>query len=262
MKKIKFLTAILACSLFLTGCSMDDIIEQKGRTVYDPIPASEVTSGFYIKTSTGEYYRPTTTGQSFNGTDTKRYSPNGRYIYSVNDSKFIPKVYSDDTLIYVSSGKIPSWITAEKFTDIGYSTGAVGLVPSDGKMSLDVSRCVAGSDIKNQLQSAVGKNSLSVNSIGSQSVQNLQFSQIGTIEGADKGWELEIDGYVGTYYIKFKTKVDTRYFIAEGLYSLQNFEATKEGYMKVNREIKEGYYSIDGAGLVQFVDSPRPVEGK
>lgn len=263
MRKTRILAIISACCLTaasLSGCSMDSLIEGKEKTVADPIEASNVTEGFYIRTAAGEYYKPTTSCTSYKKVDGKSYTTEGRYVYSISDKKFIPTVYADDSLIFVSSDAVPKALYCEEFEDLGYSIGMVGLsAGSDGNVPVTIKSCLSGSSAETVLQKVGEKKSYSVYAINGTDASKIQFSQIGTINGLEQGEDAALESYVGTFYKKLSVKADTHYFAAKKLSSVKSFSLTKDGYILIDDRPAAGYYDINCEGLIHIVDENRPV---
>lgn len=252
------LTAVALTSLF-SGCGkMDSIIENKEVDVTKPVKKENVTSGVYILTEDGKFYKANTLNQSFSSATSSVSS--SRYIYSVDGNKYIPKLYKDDLLIYVSNATLPDEINVEKFKSMGYTIGAVNVGKgTSGTYSVTTENCIDGSDFATQVSNEIGNaKSLVIKKIAGSTLKADRITDTGTITGLEKDKEITIDAYAGTYYKEIKTKADTKIFVSSKLFTIEDMELTKNGYVILNQNFGEGYYNINNEGLIQIVDENRP----
>lgn len=263
MRKIKkwvtvVLIAVAITSMF-SGCGkMDSIIENSEVDVTKPVKKEDVNSGVYILTEDGKFYKANTLNQSFSAATSSVSS--SRYIYSVDGNKYIPKLYKNDLLIYVSNSTLPDEIDVEKFKSLGYTIGAVNVGKgTSGTYSVTTENCIDGSDFATQVTNAIGNaKSLIIKKISGDTLKAGMITDTGTITGLEKDAEVTIDAYAGTYYKEIKTRADTRIFVSSKLLTIDDMELTKNGYIILNQTFGEGYYNINNEGLIQIVDENRP----
>ena len=260
MKKLKvFLTLCLTSALVFTGCS--GASDTKETDPSEPIPTSELEEeGYYILGSDGNYYRPNTDGQNFTGTVTNADS--SRVVVSKNNSKFIPKFYTDDMLVYFSSGTVPDEFYVERFRNTGYTIGLYGLsLGSNGRYSFDKSDIVSGSDLESQIGSLMTEERIAtILTVNGRALTEEAVTSAGSLGGLEKGDEVTIEYMIGTYYGSFTTIADEILFYSSATTTINSYRTTKNGYIVLDMPETKGYMSIEGIGLMKVMDEARPSE--
>lgn len=253
------LCGILLCSLALGGCGrMDELVEQKEVDVSKPVKTEKVESGVYILTSNDEFYKANTLYQSFSGETTM--VSNDRYIYSVDGGKFIPTLYSDDKLIYVSDTSIPDEVNVEQFKTLGFTVGAVSISKgTNGSYSVTLENILKESDLYKQISDEMGNaKALTIKNISGNALKKERITSTGTITNLSENEAVTIDAYVGTFYKEIQTKADTKVWVSSRLFSIDDISLTKNGYAILNYNFSEGYYDLNNEGLIRVVNEKRP----
>lgn len=181
---------------------------------------------------------------------------------SVND-QYIPTMYEDDLLIYISKTSIPyDGIAWERFIDCGYTLGVIGFTEDkSGYFRLnrtsnenyeglyyeksDASQITAFEDVP----------ALFLDKIGDMPVRKGTISDIGIIEGLNKNTVYKCEWYTGSYFRDIKMTASTHVF-----YHLESFNTFKYEFkhdkfivIDIPNWFKTGYYYINGAGLIRYV---------
>lgn len=261
-KRRKIILAGLMCMMMaLSGCKqMDSVIEEDERDVTEPVDQKNVTSGVYILTEDGTFYKANTLYQSF--TQEATVASSDRYVYSVKDAKFIPTLYKNDALIYVSSSSIPKEISVERFKSCGYTIGAVAISKgTSGAYSVTNNNIISGSDFETQVTKNIGEaKTIVLKKANDTTVSDKNLTKAGTLETFKKDQEIVLDCYVGTYYKEIETKADTKIWVSASVSTIDDIELTKHGYVILNHSLDEGYYNINNEGLICYKNEKRPAE--
>lgn len=259
-KKIIAITLMIGlCLTSFTGCKKLDGIVEKGEVdVTKPIDKSDVTEGVYILTAKGKFYKPNTLNQSFTASATM--PSNDRYIYSVDGSKFVPTLYKDDSLIYVSSSAIPDELDVETFDSKGYTIGAIAISEgTNGKFSVTKENTISGSDFAKQVTESSGSaNAIIIIKIAGSKLEKERLTKAGTVKNLQKGNKVTVEAYAGTYYKEIKTEADTRIWVSSAISTIDNMRLTKNGYVEIQHSFAEGFYDINNEGLIRYKDENRP----
>lgn len=290
MKKYKILLTMLSTlvigSMVLTGCKKNEG-EETPTYELTPVTQDALESGCYYVKDGDNFYKLPTGNKNFED------SFGSAYIYSsdtsteeVNideeaseidydylndetrtlmygpDDVCIPTLYSDQSLVYVTSDTVPDLYNFERFYDQGWSLGMYNLsVIDSGKVQGNVAteNFYEGSDLKNQLLNSgevSADDILTFDSINGKNVTGDMVTNIGTISGLKKNEGYPVKLYIGSKCIPFeKVAADIHYFSGFEKYTSNQYDYSESGYVtvKVPSELLSGYYYINGVGLVKYV---------
>lgn len=260
-KKGLFISLMLMVALLTGGCgSLDEMIE-KDDSLYKTLSLKDVVGGegVYILGSDNKVYQTNTDNQTFSNTVTS--SDTSRMIYSVDGNKYIPTLYKDDYLIYVCKSEIPAEFEVERFRATDDTIGISEIKKSSqGTYTFSPKRIVVNSSVYDKayenLADAKAVTILSIN--GNKNIGEM-LSEAGTIDGLEKGKDVDIELMRGTMYSEGKIKADTKFYYSVATATINTYTTTKNGYiiLKLPDNITKGYISVDGRGLMRVSDENR-----
>ena len=260
-KKGLFISLMLMIALLTGGCgSLDEMIE-KDDSLYKTLSLKDVVGGegVYILGSDNKVYQTNIDNQTFSNTVTS--SDTSRMIYSVDGNKYIPTLYKDDYLIYVCKSEIPEEFEVERFRATEDTIGISGIKKSSkGTYTFSPNRIVVNSNVYDKsyanLSDAKAVTILSIN--GNKNIGEM-LSEAGTIDGLEKGKDVDIELMRGTMYSEGKIKADTKFYYSVATATINTYTTTKNGYiiLKLPDNITKGYISVDGRGIMRVSDENR-----
>lgn len=252
-KNLKLLMVSGIVASTLCGCGTGQVLE-KTQKPSDPINIEDASDGYYILTKDNKLYSPNTMYQTFSGT-TNSANPD-RLIYSAKNSKFIPKLYEDDKLVYFSDKEIPEKFMVESFNPTGYTIGIFGISKtSTGEYGFSDSTVIP--------QSAFSENGVDGNyvfeTVNGRKLNTARLTKAGTIKGLKKNEKVKLSCMKGTKYGELSTTADTRCFYSAYTENITKYKKTKNGYIIL--ELPKGndykYISVEDSGLIERVKGER-----
>lgn len=257
------LAAIMILSLAaLAGCGRNE-----EEIVYEltPVTEEELETGCYYVKSGDQYYKmPDTTGRaSFDGDSlVAKEASSDRTLMFGQDDVFIPTLYKDDMLIYVTKEAIPTSFTWERYEDDGYTIGVAGLSENEAgryTTSKTATTVKADSSFGQALADVADEETIIIDKVDNTSVSNANISTGGSITGLTYGTEYTVDTYVGSEYIEAKATADTHVFTSFELYETSTYDFAQANYivLTVPSYLRSGYYLINGTGFVKYANATR-----
>lgn len=259
----KIAMALVAMSVFtglLGGCS------NKKESVSEidlnaPLSIENIREGIYIMSTDGEFYYPNRDGQNFKA---EVLSSNAsRIICSLNDTKYIPTLYADDSLVYFTLGSIPSSFGVEKFCDSGYTCGLFGISKgSNRKYTFSKDNLIGESMLVKSLNGFMQAGDIfSILSLDDRDIEDSDVTPAGTIQCEKLGQKRKISFMKGTFYNEVETVADMHIWYSEETSNIPSYETTKNGFiiLRLPTTITDGdYVSIMGTGLFRVSKDDRP----
>ena len=184
-----------------------------------------------------------------------------RVIWEIDRDHMIPVVDKNKKLIYVNTKSIPSSITLEKFTDVGYTIGLRKMKVSEdtGDVTVEIynQNYKAGSDMLVKGLNAnlnIRSAYATIYSINGKRVTADDITPCGSFYALDKKKEYDLVLYQGTKYIELSVIADTRIFFSSDVYSITEYEYTKDGYiiLTIPSYVPSGYYRVGTSGLFYY----------
>lgn len=237
-----------------------------------PLTLDQLQGGNYYIKDGDTYYQvaPGLLGSTKEATTIPTMAdPENRMVLFGPDDQQIPTLYKDTQLIYKASdfnnpnadgtvSATPTDYYLERFTDLGYSIGIVGLNNPDGtKYRTSVIKthfypnCSAIQNMKLKADAE-----LIVDKINGMPINQDNVSSIGTVMGLAPGQTYTVDAYIGTSPVGGQVVADTHMFASFELYDLKDYELDAAGYaiVKIPDYMWSGYYYVNGMGLFRYVN--------
>lgn len=263
------IATLLVLILSLTSCELVKTQSLKPLE-YDDV---RTKTGFYAW-STGSFYEMPFFGASFETGKTPKDLSEYAFRYIWFESSYaeqIPLIFDNDKsgVIYINVTDLPSdaieGITLEYFEDQGYTVG-VRMVSQNGYYTLETQGLAVGSSAYTALKSTVSVPKAFVisdlNGVTLDAIEPL-WDQNGVIKTLEENAKYMFTGYQGTAYKEIVMSADTRYFVSQGVVSLdpKNVEPTKQGYFIVHmpEDAIPGLYAINSKYLF-FYDYDKDIE--
>lgn len=246
---------IMAALLFLscvalTGCEQEIFQDKNAKYRLNAVDDDDlVTNVYYVKDGT-KFYQVHELSSSSAGIDLDVT----KCAWSVDDETLIPSYFRNELLAYASSKVDTAAIRLERYKDCGYSIGVYGAAYEDGYISFQAS---SNTIKKTQARNAFDNdksNYILIETINGSPVNETMLNEAGMITGMEEGGAYEITYYAGTYYGTATVKADTHFFQSYEMYSLDDIDITKNGYVsiKLPSDLECGYYNVNGAGFFKY----------
>ena len=258
-RKVLALTFTLLMSMFiLSGCDSEVEIFEDADAKYKPVAVSNTKLSndvYYVKEGTKFYqvYETDTKGGS-GDIDNKRCT----FYLGVYERK-VPTYYKGELLAYASKNNTIDDMKLERYSDTGYSIGMHGAKWENDYITFNLSQdTVKGSDAATKFKNA-RSNYIMIESINGQKVSADMLNKAGVFVGFEKDKDYNVSFWAGTYYGEITVTADTHFFQSYEIFTLEDHEITKNGYIavRVPQDFKSGYYIIDGQGLFRYVDQEK-----
>lgn len=248
--------ALVGC-LSLTACEGKIFDEQEEVTI-QRYGKEELQNGkYYVKDGTS-FYEPYISPNNLSGQANCVWLDKG-------EEKFVPTLYADDILVFVSSGVIPEHIQLQHMNDCGYSIGMIGFYPvKTGQVvqyMTGLSNLRIGSSA-HEVLSIINASNITLADINEKEVQESDFAKGGVLKGLEYGKTYHLGIYVGSFYKTHKVVADTRIMVTESEIFLEDISLTKNGYYAVRmpEDLQSGYYRIKDQGLFRYVNTDKRTE--
>lgn len=263
MKKGKRLIfGLLACLMIgtLTGCSGSgqSLMNSDGGPI--TYKESELPEGYAILKEDGLFYKPLNTmGSEDNASDD---SGNVYTWFTEEYDNAIPKMSSDDKLIFYSTTSRPSSVVLYKMTDYGYTVGTTfkyGTATGDESSGIKYMQFGKVYNPFSPIESYIGQ-ALSTEAVVSiQEINGKTFKASmlvdGTfLKGLTKDAMYKIGYYEGTIYKSINIKADSHLFLQEYSTVVSSYTELKSTYFQINipEDLAPGYYYIDKVGMFYY----------
>lgn len=174
--------------------------------------------------------------------------------WAIKDETLIPSYYKNELIARAGKKIDRQALTLERFRDCGFSIALHGAQYEDGYISFKASSgTIKGTSARNAFDMEKSDNIL-IETINGVPVNETMLNEAGIITGMEQDAEYEITYYAGTYYGTATVTADTHFFQSYEIYSLNDIEITKNGYVsiKLPDDLECGYYDIDGAGFFKY----------
>lgn len=260
----KLLFPLILATLLLSGCGEIIIDSQKVNDYGKPISKEDLQDGIYIRTANNEYYQANTIGQNYEDTT---YAARADRLCWYTGDKFIPTLYADDQLVYITQESIPSTFLVEEFKDLGYTIGANALEYSNelNGVSAQLEKGLLESDYYKVLSEKVNdEDNLLYVEINNTPITLDNITYAGTFAGLEEGKKYKISLYKGTYYTEVDVVADTRVFASYSTSETLGYTRTKENYVviELSPNIEQGYYTVDNSGMFYLSHEKRSKGGE
>ena len=269
MRRAAVLVAAAMLALTFAGCgSSEPFVDEEGNPIYYKF--NELGSGIYIQFPELGHRRPLPYGMRFSGS----YDDinEDRILWFKGAMEYlIPEVDDNTNFIYISDARPPEEMYIEHFRDTCYSFGGLFKINRDGSISFSSNSddICAGSSFAKALAGEVGSASnTTVTELGTAEDINAPFSSgllsdWGYVSGLTKNAAYKIGYFEGTKYNSFYISADTHYYHQDGVYKVEGFTPTKDGYfiIELPEELPSGIYCIDGVGVFNYTAGFAPSMG-
>lgn len=249
-KACLFIMFLLILPVFLTGCEQE-IFQDKGAKYR--LTASDdddlKVNTFYVKEGT-KFYEVHELSASSAGTELDLT----KCAWALEDESLLPSYYQNELIAYASNKVDLGTLRLERFKDCGYSLGIYGASYEDGYISLQAnSNLVKKTDAYDAFHNEKS-NYILIETINGNPVSEKMLNEAGMITGMEKDGAYEITYFAGTYYGQATVAADTHFFQSYEMYTLDQFEITKNGYVsiKLPDDLNSGYYNINGEGFFKY----------
>lgn len=275
MRIKKMVIALLAAAMItvLTGCSVIESIfirnpSDMGNGDYSVITASSPSAledgCFYVEKGEKEYHK-TYIGKK-NYSDyylTESVDPN-RVIWFGKDYDRIPTMQKGEKIVFRSSQEFRPYFIIERFEDFGFTVGVCGLKETDtGRYILSASNynyISVNPDSSAKALLDLGEHDITLEQIGGIKLRSGNISRAGTIIGLEEGKSYETDVYIGTDLHTYSLVADVRAMVSMELYRISDYQYERNHAVSFEfpEGLPSGYYCINGAGVVRYINSERP----
>ena len=256
-KSISLGIMAFTASVLLTGC---ESLFEESKNPYELIAVKNTEleeDTFYVKSGTDFYEVYDANGT---GTSTALKLDKSRVLWLMEDEALVPTLYKGEVIAYASSKKELTGTSLERFKDTGYSIGNYGMTwdADDSQFDFTFTTVIKNSGCYQTFKEDKSQN-FSIEEINSQKVTEDMVNSAGVFTCFEKDADYEISYYSGTYYETNVFTASTHMFQAYELYSLDDVESTKNGYVEIHLpdDLKTGWYKIGGAGIFKYIDHER-----
>ena len=256
--RLNMVFIVVLIAIFITGCGADIFVREEDKILkLERLGKKELEDGkYYIKDGTS-FYAPYLATQTFSSSYTA--SDDNRVIWMLEEEEnLIPTLYEGDTIVFATSKAVPETVEVERFKDMGYTIGLMGLEEKTSgqivQYTTDAKKTLLGTDIYNSLLN-VEAMSITVAEIDGKAVRNKNFTYGGIVSGLEKNKTYLFGLYVGSYYNEMEIKADARTFVSDSLVTLDKIELTKNGYysIKPSEDMESGYYYLKDYGIFRYI---------
>ena len=261
---MKRFVKIIMCFVLIfsmAGCGNQNsvpLVNEDGSLIH--YTEQDLPEGYHILKDDGYYYK------FLNAVTPNTDNHGNLYIWFTEDYEAaIPRFTAKDKLFYYSETARPLTITLHKFTDYGYTIGAMFTV-SNNTGDIKYPRVINFSGTYNQMSpvaSAVGQVVTQGATTYLTGINNYEFTSNllvndSFLKGLTKDTMYQISMYCGTVAKKVNLKADTHLFIQESTFTSSGYDELKakcfEIYLPDN--LTPGYYYIDSIGMFYFEGEP------
>lgn len=262
-KRLTYGALLLATTVTLSGCSLFDRSEVTSPTgVVIETNVNNLEEDTYYTYNGKEYGKLYIGDRTFKSSSTISTSKTGNpsnVIWLQDDINNIPVMRRGDKIVYHSSSNLVSYLSIERFYDLGYSIGIAGLQADDtGRYTLSLSESSLTidptSDAKS-LQAISSNDDVVIDSIGKAPLRSGNVSESGTIIGLEKDKTYAINAYLGTNLHKTNVKADVRILASSEGDEITNYEFSESKTVEFSFPVyyNSGYYLVNGYGLVKYI---------
>lgn len=264
MRKEQFFKRIIptlltaaAFSVTLTGCT-SLFEEQKNQYELVAVKSTELEEDTYYVKSGTDFYEVYNADGTATGSAIK--NDRTRIFWLMDDESLVPTLYKGEVLAYASSSNELTGTSLERFKDSGYSIGTYNMTWDEENQQFDftLSDVITDSEGYTIFKEDKSKN-FSITEINSQKVTEDMINTAGVFTCFEENAQYEISYYSGTYYETDTFTASVHMFQAFELYSLDDVESTKNGYVEIHLpdDLKSGWYKIGGVGVFKYIDHER-----
>lgn len=180
-------------------------------------------------------------------------------FYTTDNEKNIPTLYPGDKLVYYSHNHLLSYITWERYYDMGYTIGVTNLLSDIG------GRCYINKEDTDDNYTVLPDSELYA--LEKETASNILFDKIGgmqvtpdmiengIITGTKKDTVYDVDVYTGTYYQYYSVTANYHALHAFELYASIDYQTMQDFIYEVTIPdyLLTGYYNLNSIGLVRIV---------
>ncbi len=263
----------------LAGCKQKEPEEPEIIYELTPVTEDQLQGGkYYVKDAMNFYELPygsrnfSEEENVISGGDNEMVNnaDKSRRIMFGKDDVFIPTLYKDDVLVYVTD-VMPESFKWERYYDDGYTVGLAGLELNSTNaysLTMDVTTINSESSFFSGLVNYAASKSIElsegmsmvVNAVNSAKLTEANVSECGSITGLTKDSSYNVDVYCGSLYIPVEGCVADTHV----LHSYETYATTACNYLQasyiqvvVPDFFPSGYYLVDGVGMVRYINGPR-----
>lgn len=251
--KIKkwIITALLLCScMVLTGCEQEIFKDNSAKYKLKAVEDDNLESNtYYVKDGT-KFYEVHELSASSTSSDLDVT----KCAWVVDGETLIPSYYRNELLAIASNKVNTDAIRLERYRDCGYSIGVYDATFENGYISFQASNNTIKKTRARDAFVNDKSNYILIETINGSRVNENMLNEAGMITGMEKDGVYEITYYAGTYYGTAKVTADTHFFQSYEMYTLDNINITKNGYLsiKLPDDLECGYYNVDGEGFFKY----------
>ena len=256
LKPIFFIIATVAIAVLLTGC--ESLFEEQ-RNKYELVAAKNgklEEDTYYVKSGTDFYPVYDADGDAI-GTALKIDS--NRLLWLMEDESLVPTLYKGEVIAYASQKGLDG-TSLERFKDSGYSIGTYQMEWDEENEEFDYKLATVIEDSSCYPVFNEDKSDLfSIKEINGQKVTKDMVNSAGVFTCLEKDADYDVSYYSGTYFEQAVFTAKTHMFQAFELFSLDDIEATKNGYLEIHlpEDLKSGWYKIGGKGIFKYIAHER-----
>ncbi len=267
MKSRTLLALALAMTILIPGCG-NKISDKDGNILKLSLSEARKREEYFIRVEEDPaankiYYEPCLQPKEVGYTSFKTDTFLGINTKSTQDSRFIlmsgrdnliPVIENTNMLIFIDDDKkIPEKFELEKFTDCGYTFGAI-FVSRENESGLKFSntKFVDGSSMKSAWDSKSNLELYILDALGGVKIGSKNIDANGVFQGLKKGDAYEFACFKGTAYETVTAKADTHYFVSESMYVMYQKDCvtmTTNGFIIISmpKDLETGYYMVNGS---------------
>ena len=249
-RKTVVLFLLLVPVLFLSGCEKQIFQDKTAKYRLKAIDDDELkTDVYYVKDGT-KFYEVHDLARSASSKDLDAT----KCVWAGKDETLLPSYYENELLARAGKKIDKEALTLERYKDCGFSIALHGAKFEDGYISFQAtSATVKGTSAREAFETDKSDNIL-IETINGVPVNETMLNEAGIITGMEKDAEYEITYYAGTYYGTATVTADTHFFQSYEIYSLNDIEITKNGYVSIRLpdDLECGYYDIAGQGFFKY----------
>lgn len=271
--KNKIITATIAAitCLTLTACSTGTAGKMENAGALSYIKNLEDGKYYVRHDKTNKCEEVYWGNATFDQNDISSSPDDARVVwFDENMFKKIPTLYKGDSLIYMTSDEIDEKFTFERFEDFGYSVGLCGLTETEsGRYSIstdsDDNNTYPGGDTDDLLE--LNNDSVIIDTLGGHELRAPAETKSGvkvgspvtrcnSIIGLTKDMTYKAQVYEGTNLHTYEFKADKRIMGSMEVRETNKYHFESEKLIKIDipDDFNSGYYLINGAGLLRYVN--------
>lgn len=189
-----------------------------------------------------------------------RVSRNRMAFYTTENFTDIPTLFPGDHLVYYSTSNLLSYVVWERYEDMGYTFGIRNLEKTiSGRYYLDLDsdeECIIPDSELYDMYN-LGVDRVMIDKVGGVVVDD-SIIENGIIVGVNGGKNYDMEVYTGTNYKYYTATSNVIAMRAYELFASVEIETLQDCFWEIGVPdyLVDGYYDVDGCGMIRIVREP------